>query len=172
MRYVRARLDVDDSPSQLQAHARSIIRGVAALIFCLWGLGCTSRDDLIVWKADAPSPDGRWLATADTVQNGGFGSGDIFTTVRLRNTQGKPLSVDILGIDSQGPIPHPYVLDNVANQGGSINLTMTWAGPSRLNIGYTSKAGTVVSLQMLKYAGIDIFVVASVEKSNVDDRPS
>jgi hypothetical protein len=169
---VRARLDVDDSPSQLQAHARSIMRGVAALIFCFWGLGCTSRDDLIVWKADSPSPDGRWLATADTVQNGGFGSGDIFTTVHLRNTQGKPLSVDILGIDSQGPIPHPYVLDNVANQGGSINLTMTWAGPSRLNIGYTSKSGTVVSLQMLKYAGIDIFVVASVEKGNVDDRPS
>jgi hypothetical protein len=158
MRYVCARLDVDDFPLRLQGRARSIIHGAAALIFCLWGTGCTSRDDLIVWKVDAPSPDGRWLATADTVQNGGFGSGDIFTTVHLRNTQ--------------GPIPHPYVLDNVANQGGSINLTMAWAGPSRLNIGYTSKAGTVVSLQMLKYAGIDIFVVASVEKSNVDDGPS
>jgi hypothetical protein len=172
VRNARARLDVDDSRFRWRGHTRFIVYGIAALIVCLLGFGCTRRDDLIVWKADAPSPDGRWLATADTVQNGGFGSGDIFTTVHLRNTQGKRFSADVLGIDSQGPIPHPYVLDNVANRGGSINLTITWASPSRLTIGYTSKAGTIVTLQMVKYAGIDIIVDAAAEKSSGVDSHS
>jgi hypothetical protein len=169
VRNVCAGFVVDNSRFRSRAKARSVIWGLSTLAVCLLGLGCTSRDDLIVWRADALSPDGRWVATADTVQNGGFGSGDIFTTVHLRNTQGKPYSVDVLGIDSQGPSPRPYVLDNVANRGGSIDLTMSWTGPSRLHLGYTSKTGTVVTLQMVKYAGIDILVDPREEKANASD---
>jgi hypothetical protein len=119
--------------------------------------GCKpKREDLMVWKAQSPSPDGRWIATADTVQNGGFGSADIYTTVHLKRTGDTSAPVDVLGIDSQEPIPRPYVLDNVANKGGSIGLTMEWETPTRLRVTYIDQACTVVMLQMTTYAEVAI----------------
>jgi hypothetical protein len=137
--------------AQFASRAFPAILAISILI-----TGCVKREDLIVWKAESRSADGRWLATADTIQNGGFGSGDIYTTVHLSRTGGKQSPVDVVGIDSQGPMPHPYVLDNVSNKGGSIELTMTWVSPTHLQVGYVAKPGTIVELQMVKYAGVDI----------------
>ena len=39
-----------------------------------------------VWTAEVRSPDGLWLASARTVQNGGFGSANIDTSVYLKRT--------------------------------------------------------------------------------------
>ncbi len=116
----------------------------------------------MVWKATAPSPNGRWVATADTVQNGGFGSADIYTTVNLKRLGDDSGPVDIIGIDSRArPIPHPYVLDNVANKGGSIDLTMTWETPSHLRVTYTDQACTDVRRQLTKYAEVNITLQSS-----------
>lgn len=119
--------------------------------------GCKPKsEDLMVWKARSPSPDGAWIATADTVQNGGFGSADIYTTVHLKRLGDASAPVDVLGIDSQGPIPHPYVLDNVANKGGSIDLTMTWETPTRLHVTYTDQACILVKRHLPKYAEVEV----------------
>lgn len=56
-----------------------IISGISILLS-----GCRpSLDDLTVWKAEVPSPDRLWIASARTIQNGGLGSADITTVVYL-----------------------------------------------------------------------------------------
>jgi hypothetical protein len=110
------------------------VLGVGVLAF---GCGRPSIDDLTVWKAEVPSPDGAWIASARTIQNGGFGSASVDTGVELRRTgEASQSPVAVLHFDGGGPINRPYVLDDVAN-GGSI--TMKWLTPSHLEVGYNPR---------------------------------
>jgi hypothetical protein len=124
----------------------------------LWS-GCRpSLDDLTVWKTEVRSPDGLWIASARTIQNGGFGSAHIDTLVYLQQTNASQPSTQVLGFDCEGPVPHPYALDNVANAGGTINLTMQWLTPSHLDVTYDGRKGNL-GFQVVKIAGtIDISV--------------
>ena len=45
------------------------------LIFVLSVLGCGGVDT--IWSTQLRSPDGRWLAIAETVENSGFGAGSL-----------------------------------------------------------------------------------------------
>ncbi len=65
--------------------------------------------------------------------------------------------VRVLAFDCHGPVPRPYVLDNVANAGGTINLTMKWVTPSHMDVAYNGRAGDL-DFQVVKIAGIDISV--------------
>jgi hypothetical protein len=110
----------------------------------------------MIWKEDLQSSDGAWLASARTIQNGGFGSAFIGTTVSLKRidgsvNSGKPM--EILEFDCHGPAARPYELDP-ANAGGTIHLTMKWVSPSHLDVSYDGKA--TVDLQVVKFAGVDI----------------
>jgi hypothetical protein len=49
------------------------------LLLCFCSVSCTSKEDLIVWKAEFPAPDHEYIATAETVQKGGFGPAIIAT---------------------------------------------------------------------------------------------
>jgi hypothetical protein len=123
---------MQDLPAGLRARVRATTSLVAAgaLIF-----GCTSEDDVAVWKQEVPSPDGRWIARAVTTENGGFGSGFISTTVRLQRREAHPPGIDVLEFDG-GAVNHAYVLDNVANAGGGIHLTMKWTDNAHLQVRY------------------------------------
>jgi hypothetical protein len=129
----------------------SVILGVCVLIS-----GC--KDVPTIWRQEVQSPDGSWLAIAHTEQNGGFGSASITTGVDLKRIDGTVHSgrpVDILELWSNGPSPkRPYVLDNDANAGGMVNLTMKWLDPSHLEVTYDGQAR--VDFQVVKLAGIDI----------------
>jgi hypothetical protein len=127
-------------------------------ILSILGPGCTSRDDLIVWQTELRSPDGDWLASADTIQNGGFGNAEIHTTVFLRGRNAKIPPQEVFVIECDGPIPHPYKLDNVANKGGCVGLTMTWLAPNRLHLSYEPKHGSEVILQVVKLSNVEITV--------------
>jgi len=122
---------------------------------CMLGVGC-GRGYTTIWKEAVPSPDGLWLASAETVQNGGFGSAAIQTTVYLKQAGDSQPPTEILEFWCEGPVPRPYVLDNVANNGGTINLTMTWLTPSHLDITYDGHAR--LDFQAVKCAGIEISV--------------
>jgi hypothetical protein len=124
-------------------HAPRRILAAIVLAASLAVSGCTSRDDLVVWKALAPSPDGQWIASADTVQNGGFGSADITTSVYLQRAGDAHPPVAILELSCTGPMPHPYVLDNVANAGGSIHLSMKWLDGSHLHVTYDTNPSVI-----------------------------
>lgn len=113
-------------------------------------------DDFAVWRTELRSPDGAWLASAETLQTGGFGSADIWTVVHLQQAFPNSHKTVVISIGSQGPIPHPYTLDNIANKGGSIGLAMTWVGPKRLVVKYAKQPGTVVNFQAVKLDGVEI----------------
>jgi hypothetical protein len=132
------------------------------VVLCALVLGCGSRDDLVVWKAQTQSPDGLWLAKADTVQNGGFGSAEIHTTVSLERGNTKAGPQEVLVVKCNGPMPHPYALDNDANRGGCIGLTITWANPKHLHLTYETREGTYVVFQAVRVGDVDITVAPVV----------
>ena len=124
---------------------------------CLFGFGCRpSLDDLTVWKAEVRSPDGLWIARARTIQNGGFGSASIDTYVELTqpNTSRPPTTA--VYFSCQGPVPRPYVLDNIANAGGTVDLKMNWIGPTHLAVTYDGRK--VFSSQIVEIPGVDVSV--------------
>jgi hypothetical protein len=130
-------------------------------LLCLWIVlivvtNCDSKRDLTVWAAQVPSPDLQWIASANTIQNGGFGSGGISTSVYLARTGSRDSPIEVLAFSCDGPMPRPYVLDNVANKGGSIGLTMKWITPSHLHVVYEDHPQ--LDFQAVKLAGIDITI--------------
>jgi len=130
---------------------RSIL---ASLIGCIVATACVRKEDLIVWKAETTSPDGVWVASADTVQNGGFGSASVDTSVYLRRKTSSQPRTEILVFHCHGAVPHQYVLDNVANHGGTINLNMQWISPSHLHVSYDGHPD--LNMQVVKYWGVEI----------------
>ena len=125
---------------------------------------CGDKRDLTVWTAQVPSPDLQWIASADTVQNGGFGSGGISTSVYLARDCSRESPIEVLAFSCDGPLPRPYVLDNVANKGGSIGLTMKWITPSHLHVVY--EGHPQLAFQAVKLAGIDITIENRSEKAS------
>lgn len=110
-------------------------------------------DDLTVWKAQLSSPGGHWIASARTIQNGGFGSGDIDTIVYLHRKGDARAPQEILEFDG-GAVAHSYVLDNAANRGGGISLTMHWATPTHLVVTYQSHP--TIDFQVVKLQDVVI----------------
>jgi hypothetical protein len=127
-----------------------------ALSICLSASSCAKRDDLVVWRTQVDSPGGVWVASADTVQNGGFGSGGIETTVYLKRRSDHLPPVAVLGFSCAGPVPHPYVLDNVANRGGTINLKMRWSDPLHLDVVYGGDPS--INLETIRLQDVTITV--------------
>ncbi|PYV31777.1 MAG: hypothetical protein DMG22_15595 [Acidobacteria bacterium] len=121
---------------------------------CLWG-ACSGAST--VWKADVRSPDGSWIASASTTQIGGPGTDAIDTVVYLKPTKYSNPPQEILAFSSEGPVPRPYVLDNKANAGGTIDLSMKWIAPSHLEVTYDGRRGRL-NFQVVKYLEIDISV--------------
>jgi hypothetical protein len=135
-------------------HGTSRFRCAISLIMvgaCLLASACARPT---VWHEEVPSPDGSWIAIAETVQNGGFGSAYIETTVSLKATHSSSAPVMILAFSCEGPVPRPYVLDNVANEGGTINLQMKWLTPSHLEVSYSGHPD--LTFQAVKLWGADI----------------
>lgn len=110
-------------------------------------------DDLTVWKTQLTSPDGQWIASARTIQNGGFGSGDIATVVYLHQKDDARSQQEIIVFDG-GAVAHSYVLDNIANRGGGIGLTMRWATPTHLIVTYHSNP--TIDFQVVKLQDVEI----------------
>lgn len=133
---------------------KKLFHDIAMIASCVLAAACVNKDHLIVWKSELRSPNGAWIATAETVQNGGFGSGDIYTAVYLNTATSSRPAIEVLGFDCQGPVPRPYVRDNVANRGGTIGLAMKWITPSHLLVTY--KGHPDIRFQAVQLDGIEI----------------
>lgn len=131
---------------------RSVVRNTVAriaLIACGVLMGCS--DSQTIWSTQAKSPDGFWVASAQTERHSGPGNAAVLTTVYLRRTSdsGKPDEILVLAHD-----PH--------SQSGTVDLMLQWLTPTHLEIGYGQNA--TVDFEVVKYAGIDITVrSASIE---------
>jgi hypothetical protein len=142
---------LDLAPRECQSWIRSAI-SLIILCVCVMETGC--RYDPTVWHMEIPSPDGVWIAIADTAQNGGPGNASIATSISLKRTWSSNTPQLILGFDCDGPVPRPYTLDNVANAGGTINLQMKWLTPSHLEVTYAGNPD--LYFQAVKVWGVDI----------------
>ena len=90
--------------------------------------------------------------------NGGFGSPEIHTTVFLERGNAKAEPQEVLVVECDGPMPHPYVLDNDANKGGCFGLTMTWPSAKHLDLTYETRHGIDVVFQAVRVGDVDITV--------------
>jgi len=111
---------------------------------CFLEAGC--RDGLIIWRADCPSPDGSWLASARTIENSGFGTGAVITIVSLKRRNDSKPPAQILSLWHDPRIAAP--------SGATINLAMKWVTPTHLEVTYCGHADA--GYQVVKYYGIDI----------------
>jgi hypothetical protein len=116
-------------------------KAALALTVMLIVLVVSCRDADTIWSAEARSPDGQWLAVAQTDQYGGPGTAGVITTVYLKRTKGPKTPIDILTLSQSVP---------------SIGLKMNWLESSRLEITYTQQA--TVQFQAVKCGGVDISV--------------
>jgi len=100
------------------------------------------------WSIQVASPDQQWVAGARTTTAGGFGTGDIITSVYLTPNAGSKTPFEILMFDKGDP-----------------DLKMTWANPSHLDVTYSGQA--VLWLQVARYGKVDIALHKVSELSSV-----
>lgn len=135
---------------------RRIFTCLLVVIAGISSAGCAKEADLVVWREKVASPNGSWIASAETVQNGGFGSGYVETSVYLKRKNDRQSLYSILGFSTNGPVPHPYVLDNTVNAGGTIDLEMRWLGPLHLLVTYSGNPR--INLETVKLQDVTITI--------------
>jgi hypothetical protein len=106
--------------------------------------GCRKGTETI-WSAEAKSPDGQWLAKAQTDQRSGFGTDGAVTAVYLQPSNGARSPVQVLSFSQ-----------NQNAQTSLIDLKMNWIDETHLEVSY--KEHPNLDFQAVKYAGIDISV--------------
>ena len=150
-----------EQPTQFVIYKAVVPKPISFIILavCLLGFGCD--DSTTVWKAEVLSPDGSWIASARTVSGGGFGTDYLDTSVYLQQTDssGKPFGtpLEVLGFSCNNTqVARPNVLDNIANAGGSIDLTMKWVTRSHLEVTYDKHPD--LYFQVVKAEGVDVSV--------------
>ncbi|MBU6509706.1 MAG: hypothetical protein KGQ73_05935 [Gammaproteobacteria bacterium] len=125
------------------------------LVLCIFSAsGC--QQPVTTWSAEVRSPDGLWLAVAQSRQWSGPGTAYDATIVSLKPLKGRQSPMEILDFS------HQYA---------TMNLEMNWITATHLNIVYgpSSRPGDQVSVtfQVARYAGIEISIepLASKESS-------
>jgi hypothetical protein len=113
-----------------------IVVGICVLIS-----GCKASP---TWSAESRSPDGKMIATAETFEQSGFGTGWVQTTVYLNWTTGSQPKTLILAF-SEGPA-----------EPGGMNVGMKWLTPTHLELTY--KGQRPLDFQAIKCDGVDIAV--------------
>jgi hypothetical protein len=117
---------------------RTEIWSTAILLCCLVS-GC--KDAATIWSTESNSPDGRWVATAQTDQYGGPGTAGLQSTVSLSQGKGRQDKIEILQLSQNATM---------------VDLKLSWLTPTHLEITYKQPAS--VDFQAVKCSGIDISV--------------
>jgi RHS repeat-associated protein len=108
---------------------------------CFLMTGCKNTER--AWSAQAKSPDGRYVVTAETLRPGGWGTGaPAETTVDLNYTSRHQSSSEILTF--------------VGNADGAdaMDVGINWLTPTRLELTY--RGHPTVEFQAVKCRGVDI----------------
>jgi hypothetical protein len=108
---------------------------------CMEITSCTNSEQ--TWVAEARSPDGKFIATARTLQPGGWGTGSPpETSVDLNWTTGSQKASEIF----------QFVGD--ADQPENMKVEMVWLTPTHLEITY--KPNRIIQFQAVKCFNVDI----------------
>ena len=113
------------------------------LLSCILFAGCD--DSATIWSAQVKSPNGNLVATAETVQNAGPGTGYVGTSVYLKQSNIKQEPLLVLGFSNESAYPS-----------GVTALQLHWQSSSKLDVTY--KPGATIDFQAIKALGVDITV--------------
>jgi hypothetical protein len=119
-------------------------------------LACFGCKEPATWSAESRSPDGTWIARAETVEYSGFGTGGVETTVSIRRASGSGSSQRVLAF---------------AQGGAALGLNMHWDSPSRLVVVYRANP-ELLYYQVVKTSGVDISVQNASPNPVEEYRPS
>ena len=130
-------------------HHRSGRQMVSMLVFgaCALISGCQDHGTSI-WQKKSQSPDGQWLAIADTKQWSGPGGGYVATSVYLKLADGSEPPVQVLGFSNDTAYPT-----------GITSVTMKWLNPNHLTVAYGNHSK--LDFQAIKCSGVDISISES-----------
>ena len=111
---------------------------------CVLLTGCGDNGTTL-WSQEVRSPDGQWLAIADTKQWSGPGNAYVATSVYLKQAASTQPPIKILGFSNESAYPSRIA-----------NVTIEWVAPKHLNVRYGSHA--TLDFQVIKCSGVDISV--------------
>jgi hypothetical protein len=94
------------------------------------------------WSSECRSPDGMWIASAFTIEHGGFANPWVETIVEIKRANHYGSPEQVLGFD---------------NGGSDMKLRMRWDTPTHLSVVYDDDPKTLY-YQVAKTSGIDISV--------------
>ncbi len=115
--------------------------------------GCT-LDPIKNFSSQSRSPDGKWLAIGETLENAGFGSGAIWSEISLKRvgSQNDDDAVQVLGVEQACR---------------SIGLTLRWLSSTHLLVTYNNADVTF----RRKEVGDAIIITVRDLKSKDTDNP-
>jgi hypothetical protein len=117
---------------------------------------CCGCRDPVTWSAESRSPDGTWIATVETIEHSGFGTGGVETTVSIKRSNGSGAPERVLAFAEGGP---------------DMGLKMQWDGPSHLVVLYKAHP-SLLYFQVVKTSGVDISVQNVSPNPQEEYRPS
>jgi hypothetical protein len=119
---------------------RKMILLMVLAVFVM-GTGCGASEK--TWSTESQSPDGRWLAIAQTVQTGGFGTSTTTTDVSLKWTKGSDRPETIL-----------VFIHDPSSVPDTIHLSLNWVAPSHLEVAFDGHPR--INFQVVKYGDVEI----------------
>jgi hypothetical protein len=132
---------------------RFVLRSGALVVLLFFLSTVSCRNTERTWSAEAKSPDGRYVVTAETLRPGGWGTGaPAQTTVDLNYTSGHQGSAEIFTFVG-GP-----------DEPDGMNVGIKWLSPTQLELTY--KGNPTIEFQAMKCRGVDI------SSREADNRPA
>lgn len=121
---------------------RTLTLVLLLLYACLSSCGCKSTQ--IIWSTEVKSPDGQFVASAQTFANSGFGTDGIPATfVYLNWATGSQKPMEIMEFANESDSPDT----------GKVEIT--WLSPKRLEVSY-SKDRQDIEFQAVRFADVSI----------------
>ena len=115
---------------------------VVLIAICAGSMGC--RDEgTTIWSREVQSPNGKWLASAQTKQWSGPGNAYVETSVYLKLIADKQPPVQVLDFPNESDFP-----------GGAVNVE--WTSPNHLTVTYRGQP--TFNFQAVKCGDVDISV--------------
>ncbi|MGH9734283.1 MAG: hypothetical protein ACRD8A_06820 [Candidatus Acidiferrales bacterium] len=119
-------------------------------------LSCIGCGEPVTWSSESRSPDGRWIAKAQTIVYSGFGTGTVETTVEIKRSNGSGSAEQVLGF---------------AQAGSDMDLKMRWDSPSHLVVRYKANPA-LLYFEVVKTSGVTISVQNVSANPQQEFRPS
>jgi hypothetical protein len=120
-------------------------QAMVLVTICSCALLSACGDSATIWSAQAESPNGHLIATAQTIQNGGPGTASVDTAVYLKQPKSSQPPLLIVGFTNESAYPS-----------GITAVQLHWQSNSQLDITY--KSGATIDFQAIKALGADIAV--------------